>query len=62
MDKTFDAVAWMRRRRAEIDAEDERLSWDEKSRKTLESLQDDPRWQRVKHPLVQTAPVSPPSR
>jgi len=30
----FDAVAWMRARRAEIDEEDRSLSWEEKREKT----------------------------
>jgi len=29
--KSFDAVAWMRQRRAEIDREDQGLTWEEKS-------------------------------
>ena len=33
MKKTFDAVAWMRKRRMEIDKEDEGLSWVEKHKK-----------------------------
>jgi hypothetical protein len=48
MKKTFDAVAWMRRRRAEIDKEDEGLTWEERSRKTIALLEGDPRWERLK--------------
>ena len=33
MKKTFDAVAWMRKRREEIDKEDQGLSWEEKHKK-----------------------------
>ena len=47
--KTFDAVAWMRKRRAEIDAEDAGLSWYERSLKTEKLLADDPLWLRFKH-------------
>ena len=38
MPKDFDAVAWMRKRRAEIDEEDRGLSWEEKARKTRRLL------------------------
>jgi len=42
MKKTFDAVQWMRRRREEIDEEDQGLSWEEKRRKTHEIVLRDP--------------------
>jgi len=45
MSKAFDAVAFMRRRREEIDREDEGLSWEERARKTRELLSKDPLWQ-----------------
>jgi len=48
MKKTFDAVEWMRRRRAEIDREDEGLTWEERSRKTVALLEGNPRWERLK--------------
>lgn len=48
MKKRFDAVEWMRRRRTEIDREDEGLSWEERSRKTVALLEGNPRWQRLK--------------
>jgi hypothetical protein len=48
MKKTFDAVEWMRRRRAEIDKEDEGLTWEERSRKTIALLEGNPRWERLK--------------
>ncbi|MBM3332143.1 hypothetical protein FJY68_09915 [candidate division WOR-3 bacterium] len=48
MKKTFDAVAWMRRRRTEIDKEDEGLTWEERSRKTVALLEGNPRWERLK--------------
>ena len=48
MKKAFDAVAWMRRRRTEIDKEDEGLTWEERSRKTVALLEGNPRWERLK--------------
>ena len=48
MIESFDAVAWMRKRRAEIDREDEGLTWGQKSKKTVELLSSDPLWQRLK--------------
>ena len=47
MNKSFDAVAWMRRRREEIDREDEGLTWQERSEKTRRLLKDDPLWRRL---------------
>ena len=58
MKSKFDTVAWMRNRREEIDREDAGLSWDEKSRKTLELLANDPLWNRLKHRVVRTPQVS----
>jgi hypothetical protein len=48
MSESFDAVAFMRRRREEIDREDEGLSWEERARKTRELLKDDPLWLYLK--------------
>ena len=48
MEKAFDAVAWMRAKRVEIDREDAGFTWEERSRKTLDVLQDDPLWERLK--------------
>jgi hypothetical protein len=48
MSDAFDAVEWMRARRALIDSEDEGLGWREKNRRTLELLESDPLWQRFK--------------
>jgi hypothetical protein len=53
MTKDFDAVGWMRKRRAEIDQEDEGLTWAERSRKTMEVLGDDPLWKRLAGRVVQ---------
>jgi hypothetical protein len=52
MSKSFDSVAWMRKRRAEIDAEDEGLTWEEKARKTAQLLSNDPLWKRLKRRMV----------
>jgi hypothetical protein len=48
MNKPFDAVRWMRRRREEADEEIRRLGWEEHSRKVLDRLQNDLLWQRLK--------------
>jgi len=42
MKKAFDAVAWMRHRRVQIDEEDAGLTWIEKRRKTREQVLQDP--------------------
>jgi hypothetical protein len=44
MKTSFDAVAWMRARRAKIDEEDQALSWAEKREKTRRLLETDPLW------------------
>ena len=61
MAKGFDAVAWMRARRTEIDREDEGLTWPERNRKTLEVLQHDPLWERLKGRVIGPLPVADPS-
>ncbi|MBM4330970.1 MAG: hypothetical protein FJ117_07040 [Deltaproteobacteria bacterium] len=58
MKKTFDAVAWMRRRRVEIDEEDQGLSWVEKRKKTRELIERDPLWDRLKSRLVEPTSIS----
>jgi hypothetical protein len=60
MSKRFDAVAWMRKRRAEIDKEDEGLTWEERARKTAGLLRDDPLWRRLKRRVI--TPAHPSSR
>jgi hypothetical protein len=50
--KTFDAVAWMRRRREKIDEEDQGLSWEEKHIKTHQFIENDPLWLRLKDRVV----------
>ncbi len=57
MKKTFDAVAWMRKRREEIDKEDEKLSWEEKREKTRKLLGKDPLWQSLRKRLVESTSV-----
>lgn len=44
--KRFDAVAFMRKRREEIDQEDAGLSWEERSRKALRIVRKDPLWKQ----------------
>ncbi len=51
--KVFDAVAWMRNRRAKIDGEDQGLSWEEKHAKTRRLLEKDPLWHRLKDRVVE---------
>ena len=58
MKKTFDAVAWMRKRRTEIDEEDQRLSWEEKRKKTRRILEKDPLWLKLKSRVVETTAIS----
>ena len=58
MKKTFDAVAWMRKRRIEIDEEDKGLSWEEKREKTRRLLEKDPLWLRLKGRLIEPAKFS----
>ncbi len=48
MTKEFDAVAFMRQRRTEIDKEDDALTWEERRAKTRALLKSDPLWQRFK--------------
>jgi hypothetical protein len=54
MSSEFHAVEFMRRRRAEIDAEDEGLTWEQRSEKTLRLLEKNPRWQRLKRRVVRS--------
>lgn len=55
MKKDFDAVAWMRKRREEIDKDDEGLTWDERTRKTMTLLRGDPLWERLKDRMAEPA-------
>jgi hypothetical protein len=52
MKKTFDAVAWMRQRRAEIDEEDASLTWTEKREKTRKQVLQDPILARLSEEAV----------
>jgi hypothetical protein len=45
----------MRQRRAAIDQEDSGLTWEEKSRKTLDLLKGDPLWERLKSRVAKPA-------
>ena len=53
MKTSFDAVAWMRERRARIDEEDRGLSWAEKREKTRTLLETDPLWLRLRTRAVE---------
>ncbi len=53
MKTSFDAVAWMRARRAKIDEEDQDLSWAQKREKTRRLLEADPLWRRLKDRCVE---------
>ena len=57
MKKAFDAVAWMRKRREEIDKEDQGLSWEEKHQRTRKLLEKDPLREELRKRLVKAAPV-----
>ena len=60
-EKSFDAVAFMRKRREEIDQEDAALSWAEKREKTRRLIEDDPLYRRLKHrvaPLNRTRNIT----
>ncbi|MCG3199165.1 MAG: hypothetical protein GHCLOJNM_03674 [bacterium] len=57
MNRPFDAVAFMRRRREEIDREDEGLTWEEKSRRTIALLGEDPLWTRFEGRVVSPDPL-----
>jgi hypothetical protein len=59
MSKDFDAVAFMRRRREEIDREDEGLSREERSRKTRKLLENDPLWLYLKDRLAEPVSLYP---
>lgn len=55
MNKKFDAVGWMRKRRQEIDKEDEGLNWEEKMHKTINLLAEDTLWKRVRNQMTELA-------
>jgi len=48
MNEDFDAVAFMRKRREEIDREDAALTWLERDLKTRALLEGDPLWERLR--------------
>ncbi len=60
MTKDFDAVEWMRKRRAEIDDEDRGLSWEEKTKKTQDLLRDDPLWRRLRSRVLTRQAIESP--
>jgi hypothetical protein len=55
----FDAVDWMRTRRAAIDKEDRNLSWEEKREKTRRLLETDPLWRMLKSRAIEPAATPP---
>ncbi len=57
MKKAFDAVTWMRKRREEIDKEDQGLSWEEKHEKTRKLVEKDPLWLGLRKRLVEATSV-----
>lgn len=52
MSEQFKAVVWMRQVRVLIDADDEGLGWTEKHRKTIQILEKDPLWLKLRTRLV----------
>lgn len=52
MKKRFDAVAFQRKRRSEIDRETEGMNWEERDRKIMKGLEKDPLWKRLKHRMA----------
>lgn len=54
MTENFKAVEWMRKVRAQIDAEDADLGWTDKHGKTLKILDKDPLWQKLKDRMADT--------
>lgn len=62
MIKGFKAVEWMRKRREEIEEEDKKLDWKEKSSKTVELVRKDPLWKRFKDRRVKAGENLKPQR
>jgi len=52
MKKKFDAVGWTRKRRIEIDSEDDGLSLKQRRDKVFRLLEADPLWKKFKDRLV----------
>ena len=52
MSEDFKAVEWMRQVRAKIDEEDAGIRWDDKHVKTIQVLERDPLWQKLKDRVV----------
>ncbi len=59
MKKTFDAVAWMRERRTQIDEEDRSLTWAQKRQRTHEQVLQDPLLARLCDEIVAPQAQSP---
>jgi len=58
MSKRFDSVSWMRERREKIDQEDQGLSWEAKTKKTVSLLSSNPIWNRLKNRRVKAESAS----
>ena len=50
--KGFDAVAFQRQRRVEIDKATEGMGWEERDRWIMKDLEKDPLWKRLKRRRV----------
>ncbi len=59
MNSDFHAVEFMRRRRVEIEKEDEGLTWEQRGEETLRLLANNPRWLRLRGRVKQTRRVAP---
>lgn len=59
MDKEFDAVGWMRKRREELDIEMGSLSWEERRERIRAQLGGDPLWERLKGRVVEAQGLTP---
>jgi hypothetical protein len=59
MSEGFDAVAFMRRRREEINREDTGLSGEARMRRTRELLRDDPLWLYLKDRVAEPVSLEP---
>lgn len=62
MKKKFDAVAFQRRRRSEIDRATAGMSWEERDRKIMKSLEKDPLWKRLKSRVADLRTLRQPAR
>ncbi len=59
MKKAFDAVSWMRQRRAQIDEEDATLTWAQKRERTHEQVRQDPILAQLSEEIVAPTKAAP---